>query len=202
MIPKELIDHLKNHEILKSSNIERALKVVDRKDFLPTDYTNDPYVNNPINIGFGQTNSQPLTVVFMLELLEVSAGQKVLDIGSGSGWTTALLAFLIGESGAVTGIERIADLVTFGQKNLQKYAFKHASIESANENEFGIPGKKFDRILVSAAYYELPQGLVDQLEDNGILVIPINHSLFKVTKNAGKIEQEEFRGFTFVPLVV
>jgi protein-L-isoaspartate(D-aspartate) O-methyltransferase len=138
----------------------------------------------------------------MLELLDVKEGNKILDVGSGSGWTTALLAFLAGKKSEVIGVERVKELVEFGQKNLQKYNFSHAKIIEAQKGKFGIPQKKFDRILVSAAYHEIPKDLLDQLEINGIMVVPVASSIFKVEKISEKeIRKEEFVGFTFVPLI-
>jgi protein-L-isoaspartate(D-aspartate) O-methyltransferase len=199
---KNLLVELEDRGILKSSNIKKALNAIDRKDFLTDDSKSYFEINAPISIGYGQTNSQPLTVVFMLELLDVKEGNKILDVGSGSGWTTALLAFLAGKKSEVIGVERVKELVEFGQKNLQKYNFSHAKIIEAQKGKFGIPQKKFDRILVSAAYHEIPKDLLDQLEINGIMVVPVASSIFKVEKISEKeIRKEEFVGFTFVPLI-
>ena len=176
-------------------------KQVDRADFVrPVDLP-DAYENMALSIGYGQTISQPFTVAFMLEKLQPVEGDRVLDIGSGSGWTTALLAQIVGNGGQVTGLEIIPELVEFGRKNLQKYNFRNTSIKQAKNGVLGIPGKKFDRILVSAAATTLPEELIQQLKPGGTLVVPVRNSIFKITKSPnGGISLEEFPGFVFVPL--
>lgn len=202
MSKSEMLSELERSGVLQSEKVRKAFEKIDRKDFLSTEYENYFYVNSPLPIGQGQTNSQPYTVALMLELLEVKEGQKILDIGSGSGWTTALLAELAGKKGEVIGVERVQELVEFGQKNLQKYHFNNAKIIAANSGELGIPQKKFDRILVSAAYHKIPEELVQQLEISGIMIIPVTSSIFKVRKlSEEETENSEFSGFNFVPLI-
>lgn len=159
------------------------------------------YLDKPLLIGEEQTISQPLTVAFMLELLQPNKGDKVLDIGSGSGWTTALLANIVGKKGYVVGLEIIPSLVKFGRKNLNKLDIKNAEIRKADEKSLGILGKSFDKILVSAAAENIPTDLYDQLNKNGALVIPVKNSIFKITKdNHDNISKKEYHGFMFVPL--
>jgi protein-L-isoaspartate(D-aspartate) O-methyltransferase len=137
----------------------------------------------------------------MLEMLKPQKGDYILDIGSGSGWTTALLAYIIKENGFVTGLERIDELVEFGSYNLAKYNFNNAKIVKA-EDKLGIPSKRFDKILVSAAAETFPYMLLDQLKPNGKLVIPVQNSVFEVKKDQnGDIIYKEHYGFSFVPLI-
>lgn len=117
----ELIEHLRRRNVLKSPNIIKAFKVVDRQDFVSKDYVARCYEDIALPIGYGQTISQPTTVAIMLEALKPDAGQKILDIGSGSGWTTALLSCIVGNTGYVFGVERIAKLADFGKSNIKKY---------------------------------------------------------------------------------
>ncbi len=196
-----LIAQLRDRGALRSPLLIRCFERIDRKDFVPEEERGAAYGDFPLPIGLGQTISQPYTVAFMLELLGVEAGERVLDIGSGSGWTTALLACAVGPSGSVTGLERLEDLVRFGNKNLAKYDFPRAEILQAGA-ELGIPGRRFDRILVSASAARFPRELIDQLLPGGVLVIPVGHSIFRVEKReGGEAVYDEYPGFIFVPLI-
>jgi len=199
---EELYERLLNQtNVLSTEPLKHAFKAVDRADFVPEDYKIEAYEDYPLPIGFEQTISQPTTVAFMLELLDVSEGNSVLDVGAGSGWTTALLSVLTGAKGFVYGIERIPELVIFAQENIDRYAFQNVEIRSSVKT-LGIPDKKFDRILVSAETDELPKELVDQLAPSGIMVLVVSGSIVKVTKDErGSIERKEFPGFAFVPLI-
>ena len=196
-----LINHLINRDSLKSSNIIEAFEHIDRIDFILDPTVSDVYEDYPLQIGYQQTISQPTTVAMMLEMLSAQKGEKVLDIGSGSGWTTALLSFIVGDKGSVTGLERVNSLVKFGNDNLKKYKFKNSKIIQAAD-ELGIVAQKFDRILVSAAAEEFPSELILQLKTGGKLVIPVKNSIFEITKKEnGELEILEHYGFRFVPLI-
>ena len=106
--------------------VTAAFRAVPRAGFLPRRDRMRAGVDGPIQIGHGQTNSQPRTVEAMLRLLEVRPGDRVLDVGAGSGWTTALLAHLTGEQGSVTGVELVPALATWGAENLANAAYPHA----------------------------------------------------------------------------
>jgi protein-L-isoaspartate(D-aspartate) O-methyltransferase len=137
----------------------------------------------------------------MLELLDLTPGNKVLDVGSGSGWTTALMAHVVGTSGSVLGVERVPELVTFGGNNIAKVGRSNAHIRPA-EHVFGAPQDgPFDRILVSAAARTLPQELVAQLCMDGILVLPIRDTLWRVQRREECTEVAKFPGYVFVPLI-
>jgi protein-L-isoaspartate(D-aspartate) O-methyltransferase len=199
---EDLIAHLEQHsEVLGNPRIKAAFEAIDRADFMPLDYRSEAYEDYAVPIGFNQTISQPTTVAFMLEQLDPEPGHKILDVGSGSGFTTALLAHMVRNGGRVVGLERVPELVAFGSKNLAKYDFPHASIEAAEETVGKASMAPFDRILVSAAAHELPRELVRELRDGGIMVIPIGDSICKIVKNGPEgISQTCFPGFAFVPL--
>ena len=197
-----LVDDMISSGILQSPLIIDAFRTIDRKYFVPEKYKEDTYIDAPLPIGDYQTISQPSTVAFMLEKLDPQDGNTVLDIGSGSGWTTALLCYIVGDKGSVTGVERLETLVEQGKNNLSKFRFNtHCHIDNAGE-KLGLPGKQFDRILVSASADDIPEELFLQLKIGGILVIPIKESIFKFTKiSETNIQKEEFYGFIFVPLI-
>jgi len=203
MSMQTLIGEMMLSDTLMSSEIIDAFGRVDRKYFVPEAFSEHIYVDAPLSIGNGQTISQPSTVAFMLEHLKVQGGDRVLDIGSGSGWTTALLCHIVGEEGSVIGLERVDALVEQGSKNLSRFDLhSHCHIQKAGE-KLGLPGKQFDRILVSASAEQIPEELFSQLDIGGILVIPVGNSIFKFTKiSEFEVEKEEFYGFVFVPLIV
>jgi protein-L-isoaspartate(D-aspartate) O-methyltransferase len=159
------------------------------------------YEDAPLAIGYLQTISQPYTVAFMLELLKPEAGNKVLDVGAGSGWTTALLAHIVGTEGSVLGLERVDELIAFGSENLKKLNVAQARIERAG-TELGAPQEAlFDRILVSAAARSFPHELLTQLKEGGIIVLPVRDAIWKVVRVEHQPVIERFEGFAFVPLI-
>jgi protein-L-isoaspartate(D-aspartate) O-methyltransferase len=182
--------------------IESAFQAVPRHNFLPPSVVEDTEINAPLPIGYGQTNSQPETVAMMLEWLDVQLGDNVLDVGSGSGWTSALLAHLTGTEGQVTAVETVPQLLDFGRENCKRLSITNIVFFAAGRR-LGWPAKApYDRILVSAAADELPQELVDQLKPDGRMVVPVRHSILIVDKDAeSNIEQTEKTGFVFVPLI-
>jgi len=192
--------YLKN--TIRSPQILEAFRNIDRVHFVPEAVKDEVYSDVPLPIGEEQTISQPSTVAFMLELLEPQRGEKILDIGSGSGWTTALLCDIVGQEGSVLGLERLEGLAAFGKENLAKMDFGgQCRIEKAG-NALGVPGETFDRILVSASSDMVPEELFDQLNSDGVLVIPIGEVIYRFQKHPdGQITQEAYPGFRFVPLV-
>lgn len=195
-----LVDMLKQYGVLNSKSIIEAFEAVDRVDFLPPDQKLISQSDRPIPIGHGQTNSQPYTVAFMLELLQVQPGDKILDVGSGSGWTTTLLAHMASSRGSVIGVELVPELAEMGQKNLAKYSHEHAVIKQATTKLGWSEQAPYDRILVSAEAQEIPEELISQLKAGGVMVVPVDRSILKITKNK-KLEIKEYPGFVFVPLI-
>lgn len=200
---EELIQQLISQGYLKTPAIIDAFYRVKRRDFLPPDLVEEESINAPLPIGHGQTISQPLTVAFMFELLKPETGQKILDIGFGSGWTTALLAEIVGPKGNVFGIERISELKKIGQENVAKYNFSNVEF-FCQDGSKGLPNQApFDRIIVAAAAFEIPGALKKQLKTGGRLVIPTAAQDIRLIEKIGKNEYKEtiYPGFVFVPLI-
>ena len=200
-----LIDNLISEGWLKSPRIIEAFRKIKREDFLPEHLKDLAHLNEALPIGYGQTISQPLVVALMLELLEPKEGEKILDIGSGSGWTTALLAYIVGDKGRVVAIEIIPELAEFGKKNVAKYNFiEKGTVEficgdGSQGYEKEMP---FDKILVSATASECYPAWKKQLKIGGKIVVPIGSSIWLFSKKSeNRFDQVEYPGFVFVPLI-
>ncbi len=190
---------------LKTPQIISAFNKIKRENFLPDDSKDLSELNRALPIGYGQTISQPLVVAFMLELLEPREGDKILDVGSGSGWTTALLAEIIGKEGKVISLEIISELKEFGEKNVSKYGFVGEGIaEFVCDDASTGYGKyaPYDKILASASARKIPDVWKEQLKVGGRIVTPKDNSIWLIIKKSGNVfEEKEYPGFVFVPLI-
>jgi len=196
MNKEKLIRSLKKEKF--SEKIITAFEKVQREDFVPKEFKQRSYLNEPLPIGLGQTISQPYTIAFMLTLLGLKDNIKILEVGSGSGYVLALINE-ISKNSEIYGIEIVRQLADKSKNVLEKN--RNISITFGN----GIKGLKekapFDRILVSASYKDIPQKLVNQLNYGGILVCVVNDSIVVVEKHYGENKIREYPGFVFVELV-
>jgi len=194
----ELLEHLRKQNF--SERIIKAFERVRREEFLPEHLQNYAYEDIALPIEEGQTLSQPSTIAFVLSLLDPQSGQKILEIGAGSGYVLALLSTML-DSAEIFGVEIRESLALKAKQRLvndKKIKILH------RDGSNGLPDEApFDRILVSAAAsdFSIIANLTDQLKENGILVAPVNHSIFQIRKINGKIEKNEYEGFAFVPLI-
>ncbi len=204
MSNQSLVNSLTEAGYLKTPGIIRAFLEVDRADFVGVTNKDVAYLNQPLPIGFGQTISQPLTVAMMLEWLVPKLGQKILDVGCGSGWTVALLSLIVGKKGKVIGIERISELVEFAKKNLARYPkFQFNSLVVTGDGSQGYRKEApYDGIIAAAASSEIPTAWKEQLKIGGRIVAPVKDSIVVVDKTS-KDEYREtvYWGFAFVPLI-
>lgn len=194
MKKEELIRKLKFHKFPRK--ILDAFEKLNREDFVPRDLKKQAYEDKPLPIGAGQTISQPYTIAFMLNLLELRDKLKILEVGSGSGYALALIN-QISKNSEIYGIERIKKLAEKSRGILDK------SITIIHgDGSKGLKEKApFDRILVSASASDMPQKLVAQLKIGGVLVVPVRNSIIYLKKFRNKNKIIEYPGFLFVPLI-
>ncbi|RME60927.1 protein-L-isoaspartate O-methyltransferase [Candidatus Parcubacteria bacterium] len=215
-----LVDALVEGGYLRTQELIDAFRAIDRRDFVPENLANRAYVNEPLPIGAGQTISQPLTVAFMLELLAPRQGERVLDIGAGSGWQTAILSYVTARnlldvpekavSPFVVGIERIPALCEMARRNVEKYHFLSKNITmilcadaSSGAPREAYPVDGFHKIICAAALEnEVPLVWKRQLRVGGRIVVPIGNTVVLIKKHASDhYTKEQFPGFRFVPFV-
>lgn len=201
---QDLIGQLKAKGVLHSRSVIRALEEVDRADFLPADMKRLAYEDTALPIGEGQTISQPYTVVFMLEQLQVRPGDVILDIGYGSGWQTALLAHLAGSSGRVYALELVPILCREGKQNFGRYPHLSMRVRLiCMSGQYGYAqAAPFDRIIAAAQVSKVPAAWREQLIPGGRMIYPKDGSLvLEVKDSSGVISENKFKGFVFVPFV-
>ena len=204
---KDLLDTLKYQNIIKSQKVYNSMLQVDRADFS----LNNPYEDNPQTIGFNATISAPHMHAYALEYLEPYCSENIhiLDVGSGSGYLTAALSKMINDTGVVVGIEHIKSLYEKSIENISKH---HSNLIENKKiillNEDGRKGIKqyapFKVIHVGAAAEEIPQDLIEQLDKNGRMFIPVgklDQYIYLVDKDSnGNVTKTKLMGVWYVPL--
>jgi protein-L-isoaspartate(D-aspartate) O-methyltransferase len=182
--------------------IDQAFEQINRAHFVPEKSRDLAHRDIPLPIGYNQTISQPTTVKLMLKWLKPKEKGKILDVGSGSGWTSALLAEIVGREGRVFATERVPELKEMGEKNVLALGITNVAF-FWTPDQIGLPNyAPYDRILVSASALKLPEELLRQLDFGGKMVIPVGNSIKEISKNPdGKIVERDHFGFRFVPLI-
>ena len=198
MKKENLIQQLKDQKF--SKKIIKAFEKVNRSEFISKKQKKYSYYNIALPIGKGQTISQPYTIAFMLTLLKLKNNQKILEVGTGSGYVLALINEISKES-KIYGIERIKELTKRSKKILKGKKNIKIIHGDGSKGLSGMKGKGFDRILVSAASQKIPQKIIKQLKIGGILVAPVRNSIIFVKKHPKKDKIKEYPGFRFVPLI-
>ncbi|OGD66639.1 hypothetical protein A3F08_03045 [Candidatus Berkelbacteria bacterium RIFCSPHIGHO2_12_FULL_36_9] len=198
---QEMIEYLESNGVLKSLRLKSALEYADRKKFVVSHYKDSAYFDFPIEITGGQTISQPSTVAFMLELLDVKNGNNVLDIGAGSGWVSVILSKLVGQNGKVYAFEINKRIGKIGQQNINQFARNNIYYEVIDAKQKWQNYLPYDRIHSAAAFARIPEDLLNTLVINGIIIAPTQDGFIrKITRlNKNNFHEERFYGFSFVP---
>jgi len=187
---------------ISDKRVLAAMARVPRELFIPSDYYHSAYEDRPLSIGFGQTISQPFIVALMTQALELKGGEKVLEIGAGSGYQAAILAEL---AKWVVSVERIPQLVESARQVLDKLGYTNVEIHVAEKTLGWVAGAPYDAIIVTAGAPRTPNLLLKQLTFGGRLVIPVGsrweQELLKVTKKTRRNLIENLGGCRFVPLI-
>lgn len=218
MTNEDLVQSLVAEGYLKTQAIIDAFLKIDRAHFVPQEEMQFAYRNEPLSIGFGQTISQPLTVAFMIELLAPQQGEKILDIGAGSGWQSALLAEIVRPHGmeiesvgrkkifpCVVAVERVHEIIEIMKKNLSAYEFEEHDIIKIYEGDGSLGMPKFapyDKIIAAASADKIPDAWKKQVRVGGKIVAPVRDTIVVLEKkNTELFEERVFFGFSFVPLL-
>jgi protein-L-isoaspartate(D-aspartate) O-methyltransferase len=187
---------------ISDKRVLEAMRRVPREAFVPQDQYYAAYEDRPLSIGFGQTISQPYIVALMVQALELKGGDKVLELGAGSGYEAAILAELAGE---VVTVERISELVKGAKRALEKLGYSNVKVHLASRELGWSDEAPYGAIIVSAGAPTIPQILLNQLSFGGRLVIPVGsrwqQDLLKVTKRRKGNKVENLGGCYFVPLI-
>ncbi|ACI19465.1 protein-L-isoaspartate(D-aspartate) O-methyltransferase [Dictyoglomus thermophilum] len=197
---RKLVEILKD-EGIKSQKVLNAILKIPRHMFVPQEYLSLSYENEALPIGYGQTISQPYIVALMTEALNLQGNEKVLEIGTGSGYQTAILAELALE---IYTVERIKELLEEAKKRLRVLGYNNVYFKLGDGTLGWEEFAPYDRIIVTAASYDIPEPLKEQLKDGGIMVIPIGgrdfQYLYRITKKGDNFYRENLGGVRFVPL--
>lgn len=184
--------------------ILEAFRSVPREEFLSEEYRDLAYGDHPLPIEAGQTISQPYIVALMIQAAEIRPGDRVLEVGAGSGYAAAVMSRI---AGSVTAIERQHDLVQVATERMQRLGFDNVRIVEGDGTRGWEPEAPYDAILAAASGSHVPPQWVDQVADGGRIVMPVGdpswvQKLIKVTKGpAGKLITEDLGGVRFVPLI-
>ncbi|MEM0159438.1 MAG: protein-L-isoaspartate O-methyltransferase [Candidatus Micrarchaeaceae archaeon] len=185
--------------------VARAMLKFDRKDFLPESEKENAYVDVPLPIGDGQTTSAPSIIAFMLKSLELRKGMKVLEVGTGTGYQTALLSDLVGNSGSIISMEISRTIFMFASQNIKAHKISNVKLVNANALVAYKQYAPYNRIIFSAAMKRLDEDVAMALVDGGIMVAPIGdffgQYLYKITRSGNSLEKEALLPVAFVSIL-
>lgn len=201
---EKLIQEIRRKGYLNDQKIEEVLRKTPRHLFVPENLLDEAYDDRPLETKNYQTISQPSVVSIMTKLLDVNTGMNILEIGTGSGWQSAILSKMVFPA-KVYSIERHAELVKFAKSNHQKAGINNVEVMFGDGTK-GFPEKApYDRIIITAACKKIPEELVEQLREGGLLVAPVGNDIqtMIVFQKLGNqiIKKSKESGYVFVPLI-
>jgi len=202
-IKKKLIEYWRESKTISDERLFSAFMEIPREAFILKENIEYAYNDYPLPIFGGQTISQPTTIMIMLEALELKEDDKVLEIGTGSGYNAALISRIC-KKGMVYSTEIVPELVEFARKNLKKIGIKNVKVIEWDGSMGYEKEAPYDKIISTAAAPEIPKPWLDQLKINGIIVSPVGPSyaqeMMKIRKTRKGIQIKELGSFIFVPL--
>lgn len=202
MIP--IVERLKREGYIRNEKVIQALLKVPREEFLPEELKEYAYIDTPLSIGYGQTISAIHMVGMMCEALDLKEGQKVLEVGTGSGYHAAVVAEIVGKDGVVVTIERIPELAERAKKVLKRLGYDNVIVVCGDGTLGYPPLAPYDRIYITAAGPKIPKPLIDQLKDGGKIVAPVGRKiqeLILLEKRECKVFEKRLCEVAFVPLI-
>ncbi len=203
---ERLIKKLVSSGYIHTDEVIEAFRQIPRENFIPEEHRPFSYSDTPLRIGKEQTISAPHMVGLMLELLELKKGNRVLEVGAGSGYHAAMAAHIIGKQGHVYTIEYILELASRAMANVKSIGFNSRITVINADGSKGLPEyAPYDRIMVACGAPDVPQPLMAQLKEGGIMILPVGsgyyQKLVRVRKVDGKLIREDHGGCAFVPMV-
>ncbi len=201
---EQLVNRLLKERYIKSDTVKKAFLKIPREEFIPEYLKMQAYIDRPLEIGNNQTISAPHMVAIMCEALDIFEGQKILEIGTGSGYHAAIVSQLVGEEGHVYTIERFEKLAKNAEENLKNTGITNVTVEVGDGSEGLKKYEPYNRIYVTCAAPKVPNPLIDQLKDFGKLLIPVGSmycELQLLEKKGKEVISKDLGGCVFVPLV-
>jgi protein-L-isoaspartate(D-aspartate) O-methyltransferase len=202
----ELVDGLIRRGYATKREVAEALRKVPREEFVPRSMMDEAYVDTPLPIGSGQTISAPHMVAMMAEALDLRPGQKVLEVGGGSGYHAAVTAELVSPGGHVFTVERLPELVEFARDNITRTGHSDSVTVILSDGSVGLPSEApFDRIFVACGAPAVPEPLKSQLKDGGLMLVPVGgrmyQDLVRIERRGERYISQDLGGCVFVPIV-